>query len=181
MEIMPKKNIFSAGFTLLEMIVSLAIIALVSVVLSQVFIATIRTNTKTELQKDMKQNGELALETIVRMVQSAQNATCTTTQSLTVINPDAGITTFECALDGTTTRLASTSAEGTAFLTSSNASLGGSACSSSSLNFSCSGGTGIPSTVTITFTLSQTGSGIAAFEQASESFQTSAVMRNTPK
>lgn len=175
------KRLRHSGFTLLEMIVSMAIIALVSVVLSQVFIATIRTNTKTELLKDMKQNGELALETMTRMIQNAKSVACVLDESVTIVNSDTGQTTFTCVLDGTTTRLASVSAEGTQYLTSSNASLGGSSCAGSTLAFSCTGGIGVPATVTITFQLSQTGAGIAAFEQASESFQTSVGTRNIPK
>ncbi len=167
------------GFTLLEMLISVGVIAIISVVLSQVFIVTLRTNTKTELLKDMKQNGEIATETMVRMIQSAKSVTCPTSQSVIVTNPDDGVTTFGCALTGTTTRIASTSASGTKYLTADNTTLGGTDCGTSTLAFACTGGVGIPVSVSITFQLAQAGAAEAAFEEVSESFQTSATTRNT--
>lgn len=182
---MTQRKIREAGFTLLELIVSVTIVALVAVVLSQVFLVTLRTNAKTEISKDMKQNGDLALESMVRMIQSAKKVTSTcdsagtVSQSLTIINDDEGQTTYECSLDGTATRLASTSASGIEYLTSSNVTMGGTLCSASSLSFTCSGGAGVPSSVTISFDLSQSGMSDTAFEQTSESFQTTATMRNS--
>lgn len=173
-----------AGFTLIEMIVSVAIIAVVGVALSQVFIATLRTNTKTELFKDVKQNAELALETMVRMIQNAKEVTSscsiagTNSTSITIVSEDDGETTFGCFLDGTNTRIASQSAQGTSYLTSSNVSLGGDSCAGSTLAFTCFGAAGIPTSITISFDLAQVGTPQQAFEQASESFQTSATMRN---
>lgn len=172
------------GFTLIEMVVSIAIIAVVGVALTQVFIATIRTNTKTELLKDVKQNGELALETMTRLIQNAKEITSacsidgTSSTSLTVVGKDSGETTLECSLDGTTTRVASVSAQGTAYLTSGNVTLGGGSCAASTLAFTCFGAAGIPTSVTITFDLAQLGNPGQAFEQASETFQTSVSMRN---
>lgn len=166
------------------MVVAIAIIAVVGVALTEVFISTIRSNTKTELLKDVKQNGELALETMVRMIQNAKEvpSACsiagTTSTSVTVINEDDGETTFSCVLDGTNTRIASVSAQGSAYLSSGNVTLGGSTCAGSTLAFTCFGAAGIPTSVTITFDLAQVGTPQQAFEQASESFQTSATMRN---
>lgn len=173
------------GFTLLELVVSVAIVALISVVLSQVFLVTLRTNAKTEISKDMKQNGDLALESMVRMIQKAQRVTSTcagtgtVSQSITITNEDGGQTTYECVLDGASTRLASTSAQGAEYLTSSNVTMGGSQCSFSSLSFTCAGGAGVPASVTIAFQLSQSGMSDTAFEQANESFQTTATVRNS--
>ena len=173
-----------AGFTLLEMVVSIAIVALVATVLSQVFISTLRTNTKTEILKDMKQNGELALENMVRMIQNAQDitSTCestgTSSQTITLLNPDGKETSLGCIVDATITRLASTSAEGTEYLTSSNVTAGGTTCAGSSIEFLCKGGAGVAPSVTISFQLAQSGTAVGVFEQSSESFQTSANMRN---
>ncbi len=175
----------TAGFTLLEMVVSIAIVALVSTVLSQVFITTLRTNTKTEILKDMKQNGELALETMVRLIQNAKGVTsaCTdvgvTNQSITIVNQDDGETTLGCVLDGSTTRLASSSANGIDYLTSTNVTLGGTSCETSTISFTCKGGLGIENSIMISFSLAQAGTAAQAFEEASEAFQTSASMRNT--
>ena len=166
------------GFTLLEMLVSIAIIAILSTVLSQVFITTLRVNTKTELLKDMKQNGELALETMVRLVQNAKRVDCISSQSILVTSSDNGQTTLECSLTGTTTRIASTSATGTAYLTSTSATLGGANCAGSTLAFDCVSSAGQPTTVTISFQLSQAGTGIGVFDTVSEPFQSSVTTRN---
>lgn len=179
-----KPSRHQSGFTLLEMVVSLAIVAIVSTVLSQVFIATLRTNTKTEILKDVKQTGEIALETMVRQIQNAKSVTTScdyagiTSQSITLVNADNGETTLGCVLDGTTTRLASISAQGTQYLTTPNVTMGGSTCSTSTLEFLCKGGAGVSSSVTISFQLAQSGVAVGVFEQSSESFQTSASMRN---
>jgi len=173
------------GFTLLEMVVSIGIVAVVSVVLSQVFIATLRSNTKTEIFKDIKQNGELALESMVRMIQNAKQITsdCTeegkSAQSLTIINEDSGQTTLGCIFSDGSTRLASSSAESSRYLTSANVTLGGTSCGLSTLTFVCYGGPGIPASVTISFQLAKSGAAAQAFEQGSESFQTTATMRNS--
>lgn len=189
-----KKSYHSQGFTLLELIVSVAAIALVSVVLSQVFFSTLRTNTKTEILKEVKQNGELVIGNMTRMVQNAQTiqniaTVCSDTgvaaQTLTLTNPDQGTTTVGCREDivsgATITRIASTSASATIYLTGSNVTLGGTTCAQSSLQFVCKGGTGIPSTVSITFSLAQSGTPYDQFEKSSALFQTSVTMRNTPQ
>lgn len=182
-----KKKIRQSGFTLLEMVVSIAIVGLLSTVLSQVFVTTLRTNTKTELLKDAKQNGELAMETMVRLIQNAKSVTSlceeagSVSQSIILQNADEGETTLECVLDGTSTRLASTSATGTEYLTSASVTMGGTTCLGSSLSFTCKGGPGVSSSITISFDLAQAGVAGSAFEQTSESFQTGAVMRNIAK
>lgn len=169
-----------AGFTLLELLISVAIIALLSVVMSQVFISTIRTNTKTEILKEVKQNGDLALESMVRMIQNAEMITCDTPQSLSIVNPDSNTTTLACVADGEAMRLASASASTTVYLSSKLVTLGGSSCGTSTLTFTCAGGTGVRTSVMISFRLAQTGAPGDQFETASESFQTSAAMRNNP-
>lgn len=177
--ILPKKQRVHCGFTLLETLVSVAIIAVVSAVLSQVFISTLRTNTKTEILKEVKQNGDLALETITRMIQNAQSITCVTDQSLALVNPDGDTTTLGCSAAGSTLRLASVSASTTAYITSESVTLGNSVCSASTLQFTCQESVGVSTGVTVFFELTKSGSYGNQFETASESFQTSAVMRSS--
>lgn len=175
---MNKAYLRRQGFTLLEMLVSIAIVALLSTVLSQVFITTLRLNTKTELLKDMKQNGELALETMIRLIQNAKRVDCVSSQSILITSTDDGQTSLECALTGTTTRIASTSATGTSYLTSTSATLGGVNCTGSTLMFACVSAAGQPTTVTVSFRLSQAGIGSEAFNMVNEQFQSSATTRN---
>lgn len=168
------------GFTLLEMMVTIAIIALLSVVFSQIFISTLRSNTKTEILKEVKQNGNLALESMTRMIQNATRVTCPSSQTLSIQNPDGNTTTLACAEDSTTTRIASSSASETVYLSSTLVSLGSSVCSSSTLLFTCDLVSGLPSRISIAFRLSQAGLATAEFEQSGEDFQTTVLMRNSP-
>lgn len=169
------------GFTLIEIIISLGIVAVLGLTISQIFISTVRTNTKTEILKEVKQNGEFAMETMVRMMQSAERITsaCTgaTTNSITILNPDGFSTTFGCVATGNLLRVASTSAS-TLYLTSASVTLGGSNCGSSTLAFTCTSALGLPSTVIISMDVAQAGATPDQFEQASASFQTSVNTRN---
>jgi len=174
------RSIKRQGFTLLEMMVTIALISLISIVLSQVFISTLRSNKKTDILKEVKQNGNLALESMSRMIQNAKRVTCVTANTLAIVNPDGETTTISCLLDDANTRLASSSASQTVFLSSPQVSLGGVVCESSSLQFTCDDTSGLPSRVTVVFHLSQAGSPGDQFEQASEDFQTSVTMRNNP-
>lgn len=170
------------GFTLLELIISVAIIALVSTVISQVFFATTKSNAKAEIQKEVKQNGDYALGVMERMVRSAGAITSTcssggsTTTSLTITNPDFGSTTFGC--DSTTgiARIASSSATGTVYLTSSAVRLGVS-CTSSTLAFVCTTVAAVPKNVKINFTLAQSSTSPDVTEQSSLSFQSFVTVR----
>lgn len=175
---MAMKTRSQSGFTILEILVSVTVIALMSIALSQIFISTLRTNTKTEYLKEVKQNGDLALESLVRMTQSAQSVTCISGREMDIINPDGNTTTVECALDGTILRLASTSASGTDYLTSGSVTLSGSDCAASSLSFTCIETTSSQTSVAMMFTLTRAGSAGNIFEQAQETFQTSAIVRS---
>lgn len=173
------------GFTLLELLISVSAIALISVVLGQTFSTTLRTNTKTEILKEVKQNGDLVQETMVRMIQNAQSlssgcdTTGVTSQSITIVNTDGNSTTLVCMDDTSIMRIASVSGSGIVeYLTSDSVTLGGATCGASSLLFVCKGGVGIPSSVTISFILSQPGTPVDQFETSSAIFQTSVTTRN---
>lgn len=165
------------GFTLLEMLVSIAIIAIVSVVLSQVFISTLRSNTKAEILKEVKQNGDLAVESITRMIQNAADAWCPSASSFSTLNPDGEVTTIACEDTASGARLASQSAAQTVYLTSTRVSLG-TTCAGSQLSVTCEGAAGIPTTISVSFQLSQSGTVGDQFERASQTFRTSVSMRN---
>ncbi len=182
------------GFTLIEILISVSVLATVGVLIAQAFFTTTRSNTKTEILKDVKQNGDFAMDIMERMVHSAAGVTSvcqpggTTAQSVTILNPDNGTTTFGCLYDATSsvTRIASTSALGSSqYLTSTNVTLGGSGptpCTSSSLIFICTSGANQPPKIHIRFTLSQRwrqeGTPPDPFERGGASFQTSVSPRN---
>lgn len=173
-----------SGFTLLEILVSMGIIGLLSVVMTQTLYTTARSNTKTEILKEVKQNGDFVIDVMSRMIRSSLSVTSscssagTTTSSLTITNPDGRSTTFGCLADSGVTRVASTSSARTDFLTNSGVTAGGSDCSSSSLRFVCTGSPGAATSVQIKLTLAQKGTPVAQFEKASATFQTSVTLRN---
>lgn len=174
---MKKKN----GFTLIELIIAVAIIAGLGTVLVQVLFTTTRSSTKVERLTDVKQGGDYALNVIERMVRNAREltATCTsagsTQSSVTITNPNNYQTTFTCQMDGTVARIASVSSTPTQFLTSSSVTLGASC--DNALVFLCTS-IDTSKSLKITFRLSQKGTPVDQFEKASTAFQTSIGLRN---
>lgn len=173
------------GFTLIELIIAIAIIAGLGTVLVQALFTTTRSSTKVERLTDVKQGGEYALNVIERMTRNARalTAVCseggtTPTASATITSPDGYETTFGCALSGSVTRIASVSAFGTQYLTSSSVTLGGATCDADSLVFYCTSVADVPKSVKVTFQLSQRGTPVDQFEKASTAFQTSISVRN---
>lgn len=169
------------GFTMVEMVVTVGIIAIISAVVARVFFTSSTNSTKSDLLRSIKQNGDFALESMTRTIQNAKTITSacdgSLSTSLGVENSDQGVITFGCALDGTITRIASTSAV-TQYLTSSTVTMGGTSCANSGLSFRCTSRAGLPTKVQINFTLSQVGQATKGYEQASVPFQTTVTLRN---
>ncbi|OGG23680.1 hypothetical protein A3A79_00530 [Candidatus Gottesmanbacteria bacterium RIFCSPLOWO2_01_FULL_43_11b] len=169
------------GFTLIEILVSVGIIAIVGSVIAQSFFSMVRTNIKTNLLTTVKQNGDFSLSVMSRMIRNASSVTTTcssggtTTSSLSLLNTDGNSTTFDCQMDGTIARIASTSATRTEYLTNQNVTLG-SSCTNA-LTFICTDIAEEKKEIQILFTLSQLGTPEAQFEKASTQFQTTVVTR----
>lgn len=177
------------GFTLLEILISISIAATIGVLISQVFFTTTRSNTKTEILKEVKQNGDYALNIMERMIRNAirVESTCaesgSTLSSLAILNPDGDTTTFGCTYSTTysVTLIASTSASaGTEYLTSTGVTLGGTSCSdaNNSLSFVCTSYSDQPPKVSVSFTVRQPGVPPDQSDQASMLFKTTATPRN---
>jgi len=177
------------GFTLLELLVSAAVLSLISVIIAQVLFTTVRLNTKTEQIKEMKQSGVTVMETMKRMIQNSLGVVLcdgTSQSDLTIRNLDGGETTFSCKGDDTyatlTYRIASTSSilATDAFLSSGNVSLVGSNDEAGcSLQFTCTTLGVNGSSVVINFRMRQKNSQTGIFEGSSEVFQSVATTRNT--
>lgn len=167
------------GFTLLEIVISVTIIAIIGVVVNQAFLTTSRSGLKTEIVKEVKENGDFALATMERMIRgAAANTISCANNAVTITSSDNGITTFGCAFDGSITRIASISASGTQYLTSRALTLGGTECASSTLVISCTATPGIPTYVSVQFTLSQKSPSPGVSDQASATFETTVNTRN---
>lgn len=167
------------GFTLIEMLVSAGIMALLSVVITQIFVATTRNSTKTDVLTDVRQNGNYALGVMERMIRSAKSVTVcgvTPTSSIEITNEDNLQTTFTCVLDGDSgvSRIASDSGTifGIEYLTNNNFTVG--SCASV---FTCISGANYPS-VAISFQLQQKSASASQYEKATETFITRVTLRN---
>jgi prepilin-type N-terminal cleavage/methylation domain-containing protein len=191
-----KKDLACAnrGFTLLETLVAVSAIATVGILIAQVFFTTTRSNTKTELMKEVKQNGDYALELMTRMIQNsiAINSACTSAgtvlDTIDIKNADGNSTQFGCFLDNSVTpsvtRIASVSAVSNKrdSLSSTNVTLGGGSCAEvagiPTLQFVCTSYVDQPPKITIRFRLSQRGTPVDQFELSSISFQSTVSPRN---
>lgn len=186
------KRLPARGFTLLELLIVAVILTLLSVVVVQVFLATMRTNSKSEVVQDVKASGDHAIEMMSRMIQNAQSvqapvspASCdgTPIDTVTFLNQDGGQTTLSCIESGGIARIASVSASQTVYLTGTNVTLVDSTgatgvCANHALSFSCLATGGLPISVSIAFTLKQSDNGASVFTAASSPFQTTVVLRN---
>ncbi len=89
------------GFTLIEILVVFSILAVISVVASNMFFAILRGTTKTKTMQLVKQNGDYAISLMVRMIRNARSVGTYTASSIPIINPDGKTTTFSCGdVDG---------------------------------------------------------------------------------
>ncbi len=176
------------GFTLLETLVSISVVATVGVLIAQVFFTTTRSNKKTELLKDVKQNGDFAMELMDRTIQNSLGITSecsssgTTLPFITLRNADGNISELGCVADASVTRIASTSAESGKidYLTSANVTIGGTTCDedANTLHFTCLSNIDQPPQITIQFRMTQRGTPVDQFEKASIEFQTTVTPRN---
>ncbi len=181
---------YKTGFTLLEIMITITIMGVIGVLISQVFFTTTRVNTKTELLKDMKQNGQFAMDTMTRMIRASTeiNSACPTTgiqsTSIQITNPNGQKTTFGCYYDATegVSRIASSSAYSglSDYLTSQNVTLGGTSCADTnmSLQFTCTSYADQPSKIIIEYLLKQLGTPNDSFNAASQRFETRVTVRN---
>ena len=174
-----------AGFSLIELLVAVAIIAGLGTILVQAFFTTTRSGIKVDKLTDVKQNGEYAMSVMERMIRNARSLTALCTSdgataipSVAIFNLDGYQTTFACTLDSGVTRIASVSSFGTEYLTSKAVTLGGTSCDADSLAFYCTSIVQVPKSVKVTFQISQKGTSPDAFEKASTSFQTSIAVRS---
>lgn len=183
----------STGFSLLELIVVVGILSFMSLVIAQVFFTTMKTNTKTELMKDVKQNGEYALDAMTRMLQSAVSVsgTCVetgltpqTTSEISILDSYGTTVTLTCADVGSppVARIASVSGTVSEYLTSDAVNLlsdsGDMTCASTPLQFTCTSVGGIPTTVGIKFRLRQKNTSESDDTTAINQFISTVTIRN---
>jgi len=148
------------GFTLIELLVAIGILGIVGGITTIIFFTTLQSSSKSEVLREVKQNGDFAISVMERMIRNANsvNSCSGSSTSLTITNPDGRTTQF--SLSGTQ-------------IASNGAMLTSTKVSASNLSFTCTRTSGKPDVVGISFTLSQAGSPTRPEERASMTFQTS--------
>lgn len=153
------------GFTLIEMLVAVAILGTVGLVSSRIFFTALRGASKSDVIREVKQNGDYALTVMERMIRNAVDITSvcpTIANSLTIKNLDGNSTTFSLAGGQ---------------ISSNSASLTNNKVIVSGLSFTCLRTTGKPDVINISFSVAQTGAGAGPEEISSLNFQTTVSLR----
>jgi prepilin-type N-terminal cleavage/methylation domain-containing protein len=169
-----KKLLKNKGFTLVEILVVTGLLAVVAVVISNMFFTTFRSSTKTKALTAVKQNGDYALLVMERLIRGSKEVISSCPEvapavansiRIKMLNGDEIL--FSCDLDNEL--IASNGAN----LTSVDQ------VKLDSCSFGCqSKGDFYPQTVTIDFTLSQVGETLRSEEQAKVDFKATVVTRN---
>lgn len=173
------------GFALMELLVVVSLFGVISVLGSSLFFNIIRSSSKTRVLTEVKQNGDFAMTTMVRMIRNARKISAGScgwaTNSLEIKNPDGGITTFEfCSPEN----LIASRSGSLPLLSCTDARLTSDRVKVVSGSFTCEEGDRLkPDMVTIRFSLSQVGSANPLItprpeEQAVIDFETKVALRN---
>lgn len=70
------KNLTSHGFTLVEILVVMAIVAIIGTILVAIFTNTLRGSNKSQILAVIKQNGQAVLENMDKTIRGADNVVC---------------------------------------------------------------------------------------------------------
>ncbi len=93
---MKKFSINKSGFTLVEILVVVALIGVASIVTTQVLLSVLRSQSKGEVVKEVKQNGDYAYTFIEQQIRNAKDVAMPG-GILTITNPDTTTTTVNCS------------------------------------------------------------------------------------
>lgn len=84
-----------SGFTLIEILVSISILSLVSVVIASILFLSLRSDSKTRSAKEVKQNGNAAVLVLKEFIRNAESISCFEDQ-IDVVSSDGGTSSFLC-------------------------------------------------------------------------------------
>lgn len=168
---MNKKNI---GYTLIELLIVVAILGTVGFAATQIFFTVLQSTAKADLTREVKQNGDYALSIMERAIRNATSLDnvnpCPfpppSRSSLQINNPGTPATTTTFSLSGTR-------------INSTGGTLTSDKVSASNLSFTCTKFNGKPDLVTISFTLTQANTSATRPEETARmNFQTTVSLRN---
>lgn len=168
------------GFSMIELLVVVALIGMIGAITTQVFILALQTQGKSEIIKEVKQNGDYALSVMESMVRNSSDIlsiSCNETSSqLTIQNPDGFNTVFDC----TGSNISSISGSENADPTPTGAPLTNSRVKVSSCTYRviCPTPPINPKYVYIEYTVSQAGAGTGPKDTSSLNYQTTISLRN---
>lgn len=172
-------NTNPAGFTLIEILVSIVIFAVIGTVTLSILFVTLRTGKKSDLLVVLKQNGNAAITQITRNIRYAKSLDSPTscipsavTQSITVTSlVDDAQTTYACVVGPSAT----ITSNGESLLDTNVATV-------TNCSFTCTQATAIdPPTIRLTFNLVSRNSNNLVETTGIVPFQASVTMRNYNK
>lgn len=70
------EDIFQKGFTLVEMLVVITLLAVFGVLILTIFTRTLRGGNKSQIIETIKQNGQIVLETMDKTIRNSDNVVC---------------------------------------------------------------------------------------------------------
>src|SRR3989338_6075070 len=82
-----------AGFTLVEILVTMAIVAIVGTILVTIFTNTLRGSNKAQILAVIKQNGQAVLENMDKTIRDADNVACLSADGNTLVVVQNGLYT----------------------------------------------------------------------------------------
>lgn len=164
------------GFTLIEMLITISIVCVLAVIASGFLLSSISGSGKAEIGKEVRQNGNYALNVMQKMILNSKIITCPTPpapnvgKEIDVTDINGELTKFICDDTEPNYKISSVSA--------SSYDLTGSNVAVSFCNFVCDVTPGRPSLVDIEFTVNQKGDSLRPNEKASINFKTEVMTKN---
>ncbi len=185
------------GFTLVETLVVTSVFIMASLVTAQVLISTVALNSKIRVNQTIKQSGDIAIDSMTRLIQNAYSITATCTKNGAMNNGlilteklqdgTTGTVLLGCINDGVFSRAVTSQGADVSSITPSlvtlvnqaSATTCGSTLADAPLTFRCVGEPSAPKKISIQFSLAGRGmtSGIIAGTKLD--FATDVNIRNT--
>lgn len=81
------------GFTLVEMLVVIAVLSVASMLILTIFTRTLRGGNKAQITESIKQNGQLVLELVDKTIRNAERVVCPANSDTTLVVVNGGLYT----------------------------------------------------------------------------------------
>lgn len=166
------------GFTMLELLIVVLIFGILGAIASSSLFSLLKGASKTEIVKEVKQNGDYALSVMEQQIRNARDiaSSCAgvSSNAVSIINPDNSQTEFSCG--GTPNRLRERTLPAGPYTNLINTSV---IVTNTCNIFTCTfDSIAQLKTVEIELDLAQTTVGAPAAESASQTFKTTVTLRN---